>query len=242
VTAHTPADLLAAALAGDSARPLLTYYDDRTEERAELSVATAANWVAKTANLLTVGLGLAAGRGRVAVLAPVHWQTATVLLGAWSAGCAVDLHTTVGSDVTVAAADRLGEVADDEQVLALSLTGLGTPVADLPAGIDDFALEVRGHADSYLPGRLDPASPGLLGNRPCSLGELVVQARRRAAELGLEPGARLLVTDRAGLDPVDWLLAPLLVGGSVVLVRHPAAERLDRHLREERARPLAARP
>src|SRR5690606_31992912 len=34
-----------------SARPLITFYDDATGERIELSGVTTANWVAKTANL-----------------------------------------------------------------------------------------------------------------------------------------------------------------------------------------------
>ncbi|MFD0393659.1 TIGR03089 family protein [Streptomyces nogalater] len=51
-TDRTPADLLASALAADPGRPLVTFYDDATGERVELSVATFANWVAKTANLL----------------------------------------------------------------------------------------------------------------------------------------------------------------------------------------------
>src|SRR5690606_33707705 len=49
---RTPADLLSSALAADPGRPLVTFYDDATGERVELSVATFAYWVAKTANLL----------------------------------------------------------------------------------------------------------------------------------------------------------------------------------------------
>ena len=52
-----PADRLD-AYAGDPARPLLTWYDDGTGERVELSGATLGNWVAKTANLLVDGCGL----------------------------------------------------------------------------------------------------------------------------------------------------------------------------------------
>ena len=48
-TDRTPADLLRSALAADPGRPLVTFYDDATGERVELSVATFANWVAKTA-------------------------------------------------------------------------------------------------------------------------------------------------------------------------------------------------
>ena len=43
---------LAAFVAVDPTRPLLTWYDDGNGERVELSGATLANWVAKTANLL----------------------------------------------------------------------------------------------------------------------------------------------------------------------------------------------
>src|SRR5262245_66226190 len=50
--------LLAAA---DPTRPLLTWYDDTTGERTELSGATLGNWVAKTANLLVDGVGAGPG-------------------------------------------------------------------------------------------------------------------------------------------------------------------------------------
>ncbi len=40
--------ILASVPAADRARPLLTYYDDATGERAELSAITLENWVAKT--------------------------------------------------------------------------------------------------------------------------------------------------------------------------------------------------
>ncbi|NEB75744.1 TIGR03089 family protein, partial [Streptomyces sp. SID14478] len=64
---RTPAALLQAALAADPGRPLVTFYDDATGERVELSVATFANWVAKTANLLQGDLNAEPG-DRVALL------------------------------------------------------------------------------------------------------------------------------------------------------------------------------
>jgi hypothetical protein len=68
----TPADLLQSQLRRDSARPLLTWYDDATGDRVELSVATTANWAAKTANLLADEHGL--GPGDSVGLAPcAHW-------------------------------------------------------------------------------------------------------------------------------------------------------------------------
>ena len=78
-----------AVVTADPSRPLLTYYDDGTGERTELSGATLDNWVAKTANLLVDGCGLGPG-DRAAVLLPPHWQTAAVLLGCWSAGLSLN--------------------------------------------------------------------------------------------------------------------------------------------------------
>lgn len=89
-TDRTPADLLSSALAADPGRPLVTFYDDATGERVELSVATFANWVAKTANLLQDELSVEPG-DRVALLLPAHWQTAVWLLACASVGVVADV-------------------------------------------------------------------------------------------------------------------------------------------------------
>src|SRR5919199_4573025 len=81
----------AATVGRDRTAPLFTYYDDGSGDRTELSGATLDNWVAKTANLLADGAGLATG-DTVAVLLPPHWQTAAVLLGGWAAGAAAALN------------------------------------------------------------------------------------------------------------------------------------------------------
>jgi acyl-CoA synthetase (AMP-forming)/AMP-acid ligase II len=86
----TPADLLDQQLRRDGTRPLLTWYDDSTGERIELSVATASNWAAKTANLLVDEHGLGPGDA-ISLDPPAHWLSAVVALGAWTAGVAVDL-------------------------------------------------------------------------------------------------------------------------------------------------------
>ena len=80
-----PVDLLRRELAAEPSRPLVTFYDDATGERVELSVKTFDNWVAKTANLLVDGLGVDAG-ARVALALPLHWQTAVWLYACWAAG------------------------------------------------------------------------------------------------------------------------------------------------------------
>ena len=91
----TPADLLAAYLRRDGTRPFLTWYDDATGERVELSVATTANWAAKAANHLVDELGLDVGD--VVGLEPSgHWTSVVAVLGAWTAGVAVQLHAAAG--------------------------------------------------------------------------------------------------------------------------------------------------
>src|SRR5215468_10131545 len=99
--------LLAKALTRDPARPLLTYYDDATGERAELSAATLANWVAKTANLLQDELAVSAAGG---------------VAGTDPAGA-----TVVFTDLP-----RLPEAlaARPEEVAALSLLPLGRGLAE----------------------------------------------------------------------------------------------------------------
>jgi hypothetical protein len=83
-------DLLAGELRRDPARPFLTWYDDETGERVELSVATMANWAAKTANFLIDEQGLEPG-DRVSIDLPAHWLAPVVALGTWTAGVALDL-------------------------------------------------------------------------------------------------------------------------------------------------------
>src|SRR3954452_11141926 len=78
---------LSALLRRAPARPLVTFYDDATGERVELSVATYANWVAKTAGLLQDELGVDRG-GVVLVDLPTHWLGPVWLGAAWRLGVA----------------------------------------------------------------------------------------------------------------------------------------------------------
>src|SRR3954454_11367181 len=84
-----PAGLLATARDRDPSRPLVTHYDDSTGERVELSATTLDNWGAKTANLLQDEFDIGTGR-TVAPSLSIPWQTASVLLGAWSCGATVE--------------------------------------------------------------------------------------------------------------------------------------------------------
>ncbi|MBW1601853.1 TIGR03089 family protein [Streptomyces sp. JJ66] len=224
-TDRTPADLLRSALTEDAARPLVTFYDDATGERVELSVATLANWVAKTANLLQDELSAEPG-DRVALLLPAHWQTAVWLLACASVGAvAVPGGDPAGSDLVVAGPDTLDEArACPGERVALSLRPLGGRFPQPPEGFVDYAVEVPGQGDHFA--AYAPPAPHdvalVVDGTELTGAEVVERARADAAELGLAPGSRLLSArgygDWAGLS--HGLLAPLAVGGSVVLCRN----------------------
>ncbi|MBX7269039.1 TIGR03089 family protein [Micromonospora sp. Llam7] len=234
------ARVFADAIAPDPTRPLLTWYDDASGERTELSGATLANWVAKTANLLVDELALGPG-GTAAVLLPPHWQSAAVLLGCWSAGLTVRVAGLPAAerpgevDVLFAAADHVAEAdawsADDRYALALHPFAL--PLREVPAGFADYVTEVRAHGDhftAYPPGGPDHAA-------------LRTRATARATELGIVPGDRLLVDVDRHPDPLDWLLAPLSAGTTLVLCARQDPARLpDRQSAEKVTRTLPEPP
>lgn len=227
--------LLDPILRAAPARPLITFYDDATGERIELSAVTTANWVAKAANLLRDECDVEPG-GRVAVLLPAHWQTASVLLAAWSCGAQV-VGEPADADWVLSDRDRLDlalAAAPAGGVLALSLDAFGRGIDGLPDGVIDFATEVRLHGDEFVPWSpvplSDPALDGLTAD------DLLARARSRAADLGLDAGSRVLsVQDwSAREDLVDGLLAVLAAGGSLVQVAHPDETRLERKYESER--------
>ena len=231
-----PDALLAAALLRDPAGPLLTYYDDATGERTELSATSLANWVAKTANLLRDDLGAAQG-DRVAVLLPAHWQAAAILLGAWTAAAVVATNPD-GAAVAFATVERLPEAAAADEVFALSLAPLGRGFADgPPPGARDYSVEVLTMADRWSGRPVPDAVPALeAGRSTVTAGDLVEIALRRAAELGLVAGDRVLST-QPWTSPTTWLdglLVPLAAAASVVLVANPEDDRLIAKVEAER--------
>jgi uncharacterized protein (TIGR03089 family) len=218
-------------MASDPAGPRITYYDDATGERIELSTATLANWAAKTGNLLRDELG-AGPSSRVAVMLPAHWQTAAVLFGIWWIGA--EVVTSGDADVALCTADRLAD-ADDAvgmgEVAVLSLDPFGKPVPDLPVGVTDYATAVRVHGDQIVPER-HPGSA--LDGR--SVTEVLAAAQASAAAQGLAAQDRVLSS--AGWDTADDvtvnLLAVFAVGASLVQVANPDAAALDRRRQMEK--------
>ena len=223
--------LLDPLMAADPAGPRITYYDDATGERIELSTVTLANWAAKTGNLLRDELGAGPG-SRVAVLLPAHWQTAAVLFGIWWIGAEVVL--AGDADIALCTADRLAD-ADDAvgagEVAVLSLDPFGKPVADLPVGVTDYATSVRVHGDQIVAG----APAGARAGRPVG-----GRRARRGPSLGCRTGfhARRPRDVDGRLDTADELtdnlLAVFAAGASLVQVANPDASALDRRRQMEK--------
>jgi uncharacterized protein (TIGR03089 family) len=227
--------LFIGTVARDPTRPLLTFYDDATGERTELSPATLGNWVAKTANMIVDDCGLGPG-GRAVVSLPPHWLTAAILLGCWQAGLAVTIAPEPVDVAFVAARDAGTPISGPADRYAVNLHPLALPLQTPPAGYLDFTTEVRAHGDHFVaadpPVESTPAWRGADG-ADVSQRELYAGARDRAAALGIAGGRVLIDTDRFA-DPIDWLLAPLAAGASTVLCRNADQALLDERVAAER--------
>ena len=214
-------DRLLAGLA-DPASPFLTYYDDSTGERVELSGVTTANWVAKTSNFLVDDLEAEPGT-RVRLGLPSHWLRFVWMLSCWSVGAAV---VESDADIGLTGPDLVG---DEPVRLAASLRPLGARFAEPPAGFLDIGAEVPPHGDVFVP--IDPPGPDTLA--------LDVDGRHAThAELAssTEPSdARLLVVPGPLRRDVDLLVAAGLGGGSLVVVANASEETIRRLAEQERA-------
>ncbi|MGH3630069.1 MAG: TIGR03089 family protein, partial [Sciscionella sp.] len=219
----TPEQLFSDLLAAEPGRPFITYYDEASGERSELSAKSLANWVAKTHHLLVDELGLGAGDAALLAL-PAHWISLAPLLGALTAG--LELVTDAArADVAFGTPETLtGTGVPDSYAIAPESAAVGATGA-VPAGTEDYVAAVRPQADKWPGVRF-----GAGAEDPCMDGRTRAQtdewALRRAGELGLTPGARVLCT-RDWSGPSDWVdtvLAPLAVGGSVVYLRNCAEQ------------------
>lgn len=203
-------------------RPLLTFYDEATGERVELSVVTYANWVAKLSSLYDE-LGLERGM-TLRVDLPVHWLVPVVLGAAWNVGLVVS--DTDTPDAVVVGPDGL-ERYDPRSVvvLASALLPMGVRFGEpVPADVHDLGIEVWSQPDSFAP--YDPPTP----EDPALdwAGASTSQERLWETAAASDDSGRLLVEANPASPPgIASFTGPLACGGSVVLVTHAGPDRLE---------------
>lgn len=227
-------EVLGRLLRNDSGRPLVTFYDESTGERTELSVATYANWVAKAGSLLVDELDLERGM-RIRLDLPAHWLTAVFLGAAWSTGLVVSDESGDGGDPDAVVTGpeglaRWAAQAEERPVLACSLRPLGVRFSEpLPPGVHDVGVEIWSQPDSFVP--WDPptgADPAVALRGVTLTQERLWEAAAAGTSIGSAGGDRLLSEANPASPPgLSSFTGPLVTGGSVVLVVHADPDRLE---------------
>jgi uncharacterized protein (TIGR03089 family) len=125
------------------------------------------------------------------------------------------------------------------EVFALSLAPLGRGFADgPPPGARDYSVDVLAMGDRWSGRPVPDAVPALeAGGSTVTAGDLVEIALRRAAELGVVAGDRVLSTE-PWTSPTSWLdglLVPLAAAATLVLVANPDESGLTAKVEAERA-------
>ncbi len=213
-------------------RPLITFYDQGSGERVELSVTTYANWVAKAAGLLLDEVGLERGM-TVRIELPTHWLSPVFLGAAWTVGLRVTEHAS--PDAVICGPQRLDHWAthvDTMQVLACSLLPMGVRFPDgVPVGVHDVGLEVWAQPDSFT--AWDPPNGTDRATDDLTQQELMETA---AAGSLLTDGGRLLSAANPASPPgMAAFTEPLARSGSLVLVANADCDRLNDLFTQERA-------
>ncbi len=227
--ARLPWQLVDERIRSDPARPLLTAYTDPpadpgAADRIDLTGASWANWVSKTANLLLDGLALDVDADPVPIVAvrlPPHWQVAVWAdavnrVGARLVGSGslvrpgpLDPDDPPAVAVTTTAGAAAALSAGAGEVVVAPMLAMNAPApGPLPDGALDYAAEVGAHGDRFVPPPREP--------RPED--EAVVAAAAALVDTaGLTAGTRLLSAGTVVGSPWVELLAVATVGGSLVL-------------------------
>ena len=203
----------------DPAQPLLTTLT--RDGRVELSGATTANWVAKSANLLVDGYGRP---DTVGLLLPLSWQSVALLLAGVTSGAHVVVVRTPaeleGCEAAFVLAGDLSaaEAAFDagvEEVFAVSQHPMGLPSpSQLPSMVTDFAREVPSYGDLWS------------GPAPARVLLHLDGAPLTPAALALTPADRVAVAGSLP-DVAAVVLGVLTAGAALVLLSDPTpADRL----------------
>lgn len=222
-------ELMTSLRSGNSTSPRLTWYGPESE-RVELSGRVLDNWVAKTGNLLQDELDAEPGM-RLELDLPAHWKSLIWALAAWQLGMETVLDGS-GADFLVTDTPE-SATGKYDAVIAVALPALAMRWSgDLPAGVIDYAAEVRSHGDVFM-AHADPAASG------CAVAGAGGQRHLHDALLSgfaarHDDGVRLLVKASEGLEAaLANSLGAWHNGGSVVLA-HPDVELTEHLLTAER--------
>lgn len=205
------------------ALPFYVHHDGADGSRIELSGITFANWVDKTCNFLDT-LGVDPGdtvRIDLALTHPGHWVTAVWVAACWQRACTVTVDEDADVALVVAGPDAF---AFGAPTVACSLHPLGAAFTKVPHHCIDYA-EVLSEPDVHMP---EATSPAQLAWAPDVTFASLATAETR-------DGAALFVDPSAGWSTMRKLLvAPLLGGGSTVVVTNGDDALVERVRAEEK--------
>jgi hypothetical protein len=165
-------DLRAALLAGDLSRPRLTWYDETTGERIDLSGKTLVNWVAKAANWLETEMSLEPGDTLRLDTPADHWRTIYWSLAAWTRG--VRVTADEDADVCVSFASDAADLIEPAAALAASplqamSDAMPGPVGALPCDVPAVEDVAAGSRVLLTDNDAAPALTAALIFRGCSV-------------------------------------------------------------------------
>ena len=210
--------------------PLLTYYDLGSGERTELSAISFSNWVDKTSNLLVDQLAVDQGDAismPLAIEAPGHWLTAVWQVACWQVGLLIDLTNSSGAAAVVTGRQWQGYESPEVYACALHPLGFGFTEA-LPPGVNDYAIEVRSHADRYFGLAPDPdARAWVDAQRTLSQADLI--------KVDGAPARRVVRVSDPWVTCQNGIVTALGTGGSAVLVVGGNVDQLSSIVDAERA-------
>lgn len=147
----TPAAVLTALNASDSAAPRITCYDDvpgpTAGERIELSGRVLGTWVSKAGNALQEEWDIEPGSVVRLALQP-HWRLIYWAWAVWSVGAHVDLDG--GHDADLVVTDDVDSLSSDVPSVLVTRGALARSAGtQLPDGVMDEAADLASYGDDF---------------------------------------------------------------------------------------------
>jgi uncharacterized protein (TIGR03089 family) len=161
-----------------------------------------------------------------------------VWLGACAATGTVFTAEATPDDCDVLVVDRshLGLAGTARDDVLVSLAPFGLPDrGEVPSGVIEAAVAIRGHPDVFVPWQHPPESMPLLQETTGLLtqGDVMDRAGEELTRRGVASDKRFALIDPDPLADLLALAGPLARGSSVVLVAHADSGDLSMTLREE---------